>query len=97
VLNEKLKIIETVCNRSKKSNWKKYNISERVGTCYYKNGWGMDVCFLYDSKQTTIHIGQMSVNYEWWGNTAKPRLKGKCIVMTENLSNDTYKVEVKKI
>ena len=57
----------------------------------------MDVCFLYDSKQTTIHIGQMSVNFVgWWGDTVKPRLKGKCIVMTENLSNDTYKVEVKK-
>ena len=97
VLNEKLKIIETVCNRSKKSNWNRYNISERVGECYYKNGWGMDVCFLYDSKQTTIHIGQMSVNFVgWWGDTVKPRLKGKCIVMTENLSNDTYKVEVKK-
>lgn len=97
VLNEKLKIIETVCNRSKKSNWNRYNISERVGKCYYKNGWGMDVCFLYDSKQTTIHIGQMSVNFVgWWGDTVKPRLKGKCIVMTENLSNDTYKVEVKK-
>lgn len=97
VLNEKLKIIETVCNRSKKSNWNAYNISERIGECYYKNGWGMDVCFLYDSKQTTIHIGQMSVNFVgWWGDTVKPRLKGKCIVMTENLSNDTYKVEVKK-